>query len=113
MKRGLLSALVATSIVATGCTITFGHPPVTSDNPATGNQPIPSPSPQATGLPGAPGRIAVLDEAGTLTALDVANCDNLQTIPKAVIGPRPIGTLSAPGLVTLDRALRYALGIRV
>jgi mRNA interferase MazF len=48
-----------------------------------------------------------------LRAVSVANCDNLQTIPKTVLGPRPIGTLPAPELVALDRALRYALGIRV
>jgi TolB protein len=74
-KRGLLSALVATSLVATGCTITFGHPPEASGAHATGNQPFPSPSPQATGVPGEPGRIAVLDERGTLTAFDADGSD--------------------------------------
>ena len=76
MKRGLLSALAATSlIVATGCTVTFGEPPKASDGHATGNQPIPSPSPQATGIPGATGRIAVLDSRGTLTAFDADGSD--------------------------------------
>ena len=75
MKRGLLSALVATSIVATGCTVTLGEPPEASGVPATSNQPSPSASPQATGLPGATGRIAVLDAAGTLTAFDADGSD--------------------------------------
>ena len=48
-----------------------------------------------------------------LRAASVANCDNLQTIPKTVLGPRPIGRLPVPELVNLDRALRFALGIRV
>jgi Tol biopolymer transport system component len=75
VKRGLLSALVTTAIVATGCTITLGHPPEASDSPATSSRPITSPSPQATGVPGATGRIAVLDERGTLTAFDADGSD--------------------------------------
>ena len=47
-----------------------------------------------------------------LHAASVANCDNLQTIPKAALGPRPIGKLPIPELVDLDHALRFALGIR-
>ena len=74
MKRRFLVALIASSVVATGCTITIGHPP-TSDSPAAGDQPVASPSPHATGIPGAPGRIAVLDDGGTLTAIDADGSD--------------------------------------
>jgi mRNA interferase MazF len=47
-----------------------------------------------------------------LRVASVANCDNLQTIPKASIGPRPLGRLPVSKVVHLDRALRFALGIR-
>jgi mRNA interferase MazF len=47
-----------------------------------------------------------------LRARSVANCDSLQTIPKGVLGPRPIGSLFPEELPALDVALRYALGIR-
>jgi mRNA interferase MazF len=46
-----------------------------------------------------------------LRAASVANCDTLQTIPTALLGPRPIGRLTPLELVELDGALRYALGI--
>jgi mRNA interferase MazF len=42
----------------------------------------------------------------------VANCDSLMTIPQAVLRRKPVGALSTADLVALDRALRYALGIR-
>jgi len=47
-----------------------------------------------------------------LRARSVASCDSLQTIPKDVLQTRPIGTLSGEELAALDRALRFALGIR-
>ena len=47
-----------------------------------------------------------------LRAASVANCDTLQTVPTALLGPRPIGRLTPLELVALDGALRYALGIR-
>jgi mRNA interferase MazF len=47
-----------------------------------------------------------------LRASSVANCDTLQTIPKALLGPRPIGRLTPLELVELDGTLRYALGIQ-
>jgi mRNA-degrading endonuclease toxin of MazEF toxin-antitoxin module len=47
-----------------------------------------------------------------LKARSVANCDSLQTIPKDALRRRPLGTLRADELPTLDRALRFALGIR-
>jgi mRNA interferase MazF len=53
-----------------------------------------------------------LGHAHGLHVASVANCDNLQTIPKAAIGPCPLGRLPVPELVSLDRALRFALGIR-
>jgi hypothetical protein len=37
----------------------------------------------------------------------------LQTIPKALLGPRPVGMLAIDELPALDRALRFALGIRL
>jgi mRNA interferase MazF len=46
-----------------------------------------------------------------LRATSVANCDTLQTVPKALLGPRPIGRLTPLELVALDGALRFALGI--
>jgi mRNA interferase MazF len=42
----------------------------------------------------------------------VANCDSLMTIPKELLQPRTVGRLDPDDLVRLDRALRYALGIR-
>jgi mRNA interferase MazF len=42
----------------------------------------------------------------------VANCDTLQTIPKDLLRRRRIGHLPTDELPALDRALRYALGIR-
>jgi hypothetical protein len=76
VKHGLLSVVVVTSLfVAPGCTITLGHPPEASGGPATGTQPTPSPSPQATGVPGVTGRIAVLDSRGTLTAFGADGSD--------------------------------------
>ena len=47
-----------------------------------------------------------------LRARSVAGCDSLQTIPKDVLGSRPVGSLSPDELAALDRALRFALGIR-
>jgi mRNA interferase MazF len=47
-----------------------------------------------------------------LRVASVANCDSLQTIPRASLGNRPIGNLATDELPALDRALRYALGIR-
>jgi Tol biopolymer transport system component len=76
VKRRLLSGFVVTSLIfATGCTLTVGEPREASGSQATGNQPTPTASPQATGMPGAPGRIAVLDGRGTLTAFDADGSD--------------------------------------
>jgi mRNA interferase MazF len=47
-----------------------------------------------------------------LRGRSVAGCDSLQTIPKDVLGPYPVGALSPDELAALDRALRFALGIR-
>jgi mRNA-degrading endonuclease toxin of MazEF toxin-antitoxin module len=47
-----------------------------------------------------------------LRATSVANCDTLQTIPKALLEQRPIGRLTPFELAELDGALRYALGIQ-
>ena len=38
-------------------------------------------------------------------------CDNLVTIPKALLDPEPVGRLQPEKLRALDLALRYALGI--
>jgi mRNA interferase MazF len=47
-----------------------------------------------------------------LRARSVANCDTLQTVPRSLLGRRPVGSLTPRELVELDGALRYALGIR-
>ncbi len=60
---------------------------------------------------GIPSEVPV-DRLHGLRAVSVANCDSLQTIPKDALGRRPIGTLSPTELPALDRALRFALGIR-
>lgn len=41
----------------------------------------------------------------------VINCDNLMTIPIAIMDPKPVGDLDPAGRSELDRALRYALDI--
>jgi mRNA-degrading endonuclease toxin of MazEF toxin-antitoxin module len=53
-----------------------------------------------------------LDRRHGLRGRSVTACDSLQTIPKDVLGPHPIGALSPDELAALDRALRFALGIR-
>jgi mRNA interferase MazF len=53
-----------------------------------------------------------LGRAHGLRAVSVALCDSLQTIPKDALRRRPVGRLSTDELPSLDRALRYALGIR-
>jgi len=52
-----------------------------------------------------------LGRAHGLRVRSVASCDSLQTIPKELLGPRPIGSLSTGELPALDRALRFGLGI--
>jgi mRNA interferase MazF len=47
-----------------------------------------------------------------LKSRSVANCDSLQTIPQRSLRRGPIGRLTADELSLLDRALRFALGIR-
>ena len=47
-----------------------------------------------------------------LRAKSVASCDSLQTIPKDLLRKRPLGRLTSDELPALDRALRFALGIR-
>jgi mRNA interferase MazF len=47
-----------------------------------------------------------------LRARSVANCDSLQTIPRSSLHRKPIGALTVGELPQLDRALRFALGIR-
>jgi mRNA interferase MazF len=48
-----------------------------------------------------------------LPAESVITCDNLLTVPKSALDPEALGSLSPATTVALDRALRYALGIRV
>jgi mRNA interferase MazF len=52
-----------------------------------------------------------LGRTNGLRVRSVANCDSLQTIPKNALRARPVGRLRPDQLPTLDRALRYALGI--
>ncbi|MBN2114860.1 MAG: type II toxin-antitoxin system PemK/MazF family toxin [Acidimicrobiia bacterium] len=41
----------------------------------------------------------------------VINCDNILTVSKDALGPRPVGRLSLAKRAELDRALRFALDI--
>ena len=70
VTRGLRSCLAAVSlVVATGCTLTFGDPPDATRSPP------PVPSPRPSGVPGAIGRIAVLDASGILSVFDADGSD--------------------------------------
>jgi hypothetical protein len=42
----------------------------------------------------------------------VFSCDNLLTVPQAMLDPAPVGRLDEVRRAELDRALRYALDIR-
>ena len=42
----------------------------------------------------------------------VINCDNLITVPVAMLDASPVGRLDLDARVRLDRALRYALDIQ-
>jgi mRNA interferase MazF len=53
-----------------------------------------------------------LDHRHGLRASSVASCDSLQTIPRAALSPRRLGELTVDELPALDRAIRFALGIR-
>ncbi len=53
-----------------------------------------------------------LDRHHGVRKQSVANCDSLMTIPKEALRRRILGVLSPEELPVLDRALRYALGIR-
>jgi mRNA interferase MazF len=52
-----------------------------------------------------------LDATHGLRTASVANCDSLQTIPRSALRRR-LGALAPEDLLTLDRALRFALEIR-
>ena len=54
----------------------------------------------------------VVGRAEGLTERSVVSCDNLMTVPKALLDPDPAGAIAGMGVVDLDHALRYALGIR-
>jgi mRNA interferase MazF len=47
-----------------------------------------------------------------LPEVSVISCDNLLSLPQAMLDPVPVGRLDAATRVELDRALRYALDIR-
>jgi mRNA interferase MazF len=54
-------------------------------------------------------------EVGPAQGLPVASaisCDNLLTVPQAMLDPAPVGRLDEVRRAELDRALRYALDIR-
>jgi TolB protein len=76
MPRSRTLALVATTFVlVAGCT---GEPWDASTDASTGGgteEPSTAPSPRIAGVPGVPGRIAALDETGTLTAFDADGSD--------------------------------------
>ncbi len=47
-----------------------------------------------------------------LPAPSVVNCDNLITVPTALLEAEPVGHLDLDRRVALDRAIRYALDIQ-
>ena len=47
-----------------------------------------------------------------LPEVSAISCDNLLTLPQAVLDPAPVGRLDTLKRVELDRALRYALDIQ-
>ncbi len=47
-----------------------------------------------------------------LPTRSVASCDNIQTIRKDLLDPEPAGRLGPSKMRELDRAIRFALGIR-
>jgi mRNA interferase MazF len=47
-----------------------------------------------------------------LPEVGAISCDNLLTVPRAVLDPEPVGRLDPVTRVELDLALRYALDIR-
>jgi mRNA interferase MazF len=47
-----------------------------------------------------------------LPEVSAISCDNLLTLPQAVLDPAPVGRLDAVKRVELDRALLYALDIQ-
>lgn len=55
--------------------------------------------------------VAVGPDEG-LPERSVISCDNLITIPSAVLDAAPVGRLDLDARVRLDRALRYALDIQ-
>jgi mRNA interferase MazF len=60
---------------------------------------------------GIPSEVEVGPEEG-LPHPGVINCDNVMTVPKAALDPEPLGKLDAIKRAELDRALRFALGIK-
>jgi TolB protein len=74
-RRRSLALIAVSLVLAAGCT---GEPWDVSTDAATGGGaegPSTSPSPRIAGVPGVPGRIAALDETGTLTAFDADGSD--------------------------------------
>jgi mRNA interferase MazF len=55
--------------------------------------------------------VGVGSEEG-LPQASVINCDNVVTLPKAVLAETPLGRLDVAKRAALDRALRYALDIQ-
>jgi len=47
-----------------------------------------------------------------LPEVSAISCDDLLTLPQAVLDPVPVGRLETVKRVELDRALRYALDIQ-
>jgi mRNA interferase MazF len=60
---------------------------------------------------GIPSEVPVGPREG-LSHRSVANCDSLLTVDRGILGREPAGSLSRQGIRRLDKALRYALGIR-
>ena len=54
----------------------------------------------------------IVGDAEGLPARSAVSCDNLMTVSKALLDPDPAGRIAWMGVIELDHALRYALGIR-
>jgi len=59
-----------------------------------------------------PTRIEVRAGQAGLRVRSWIKCDQVTTMPKALLGPRPFGKLSPDVLLQVDRAVRLALDMR-
>ena len=58
------------------------------------------------------GQLVEIGPAEGLPDQSVVNCDNLITIPVALLDSEPVGHLDLNSRIRLDQAVRYALDIQ-